>query len=314
MTEVVFRGYTQAELEAQYDVENAVSDLAQWRARYADETRQAREQLDCRLDVPYGEHELERLDIYPAAQAGGPVQIFVHGGGWRTSSKNACGFPAPAFVARGVTFVSVDYPLSPHVPMARIVQAVRRAVAWVWEHMDAFGADPGRIHLSGHSSGGHLVAMAAAGGWAAAHGLPKDVVKGVTGISGLYDLEPHTRVAVRAYLGLDAESARANSPVHQLPDSRPKVFLATGADETAEFQRQALDYQAALARAGVAASVLTLPEHHHFSILSELSRPSGRLFRTMLHQMGVAAETPPAASPSLAGVSKTLDPLRSDPT
>jgi arylformamidase len=286
-----YRGYSQEALEAQYDVERSVDDLAAYQARYAQLTQQVRVTHRCFLDLAYGDGPSERLDIYPAKNPEAPVHVFMHGGGWRTSSKDGRGFPAQAFVAAGVTFVSIDYPQFPGVEMGQIVDAVRRAVVWVWRHIKQYNGDPARIHLSGHSSGAHLAAMATAGGWAQAMGAPEDLVKSLCGLSGLYDLEPHTIVQVRSYMNLTPETARVHSPVHQLPKRPVPVLLAVGADEPAEFLRQSADYARALGRAGICAELLQLQGHNHFSILGDLDEPDGLLFRRM-HALTVPSTSP----------------------
>src|ERR1044072_1157957 len=38
-------------------------------------------------DVPYGEHERQRLDLFPVESSGAPVVLFVHGGGFVAGDK-----------------------------------------------------------------------------------------------------------------------------------------------------------------------------------------------------------------------------------
>ena len=72
------------------------------------------------------------------------------------------------------------------MPMA---EQVRRAVAWVYRNARAFGGDPERIHVSGHSSGGHLAGVVLTTDWRKDFDLPPDVVKGGLCCSGLFDLK-----------------------------------------------------------------------------------------------------------------------------
>src|SRR5690606_2539816 len=264
-----------------------VPDFAAYAERYKRATERVQQALPFTRDVAYGPHALELLDIYPAAAAGAPVQVYFHGGGWRASSKNVRGFPAEAFVRAGATFVAVDYPLAPQASMDEIVAAARRAIAWLWRNIAAHGGDPERIYVSGNSAGAHLAGMLIAADWQDRYEVPSDVVKGMTGISGAYDLEPHSLTDVRGYLNLDAEKVARNSPIHRLPARTLPILLAVGADEPAEYLRQARDYRAALAARGIEASLLELPGHNHFSIIGELSRPEGELLPAMLAQMGL---------------------------
>jgi hypothetical protein len=69
------------------------------------------------------------------------------------------------------------------------VQDVAAAVAYLHAHAEALGADPSRMHLVGHSAGGHIVTMLAlCPSFLAAAGLrhPAAAIAGVVGVSGAY--------------------------------------------------------------------------------------------------------------------------------
>ena len=76
--------------------------------------------------------------------------------------------------------------------------------------MRAYGGDPHRLTLSGHSAGAHLCAMALTHDWTAV-GLPGDVIKGAVPISGIFDPEPAMHTTVNAEIGLTEEIARRNN-------------------------------------------------------------------------------------------------------
>lgn len=283
----IYKGYTLEALNRQYDVDNSVPDLTIYQKKYKAETERVQGIYRHERDVAYGDHPLELLDVYPAAEPFSPVHVYIHGGGWRTSSKNGRGFPAESFVQAGATYIPIDYPLAPDASMDQIVDAVRRAIVWVWNNATDYNGDPNRIFVSGNSAGGHLTGMLISAGWQAEYGLPENVIKGATGVSGLYDLEPHTLVDVRSYLNLDFEAGRRNSPGHHLPDSGLPILLAVGGEEPAEFLRQSRDYKSALAGHGIHADYMVLPGHNHFSIMAEFNRPRGALLQAMLAQMGL---------------------------
>ena len=74
-----------------------------------------------------------------------------------------------------------------HQQMAREIAAV---VAWTLENIGDQGGDPGRVVVSGHSAGGHLVALVAMDDrYLNALGRQRAEIRGVIGISGVYDVE-----------------------------------------------------------------------------------------------------------------------------
>ncbi|HET7342301.1 MAG TPA: alpha/beta hydrolase [Methylomirabilota bacterium] len=286
MTAPVFRHYDRAALDAEYNNRAKVARALDWIGRYGAESARARAELPLRFDVPYGPHHAQRLDVFPAAGAGpAPVHLFVHGGYWHRMDKADFSFVTRGLRPAGVATVVLNYGLVPSVDLDTLVGHCRAAVAWVHAHAADFGGDPSRIFVSGHSAGGHLVAMLLATDWKAL-GAPADVLKGGCAISGLYDLEPIRLCYLNDVLGLTPESARRNSPL-ALPRPRAgSLVLAVGGEEGAEYHRQTSDLAAAWAGAPI--EVLDLAGHDHFSIVAELESPFSALARAVQRQMGVA--------------------------
>lgn len=289
MGEPIFRGYDREALDREYDNRKKVANSAELIARYASESEAARRTLACRLDVRYGLHAGETLDVFlPPGPAPAPVHVFIHGGYWHRMDKADFGFVARALQPAGAAVVAINYALMPSVTMDELVRQCRAAVAWVWRNASSFGGDPGRIFVSGHSAGGHLTAMVMSTDWAAFGGLPADVVKGGCGISGLYDLEPIRLCYLNDTLGLSPEAARRNSPVHRVPERSPgSLLLAVGGLEGPEYHRQTDEMAEAWARRGLAGRVLDLAGLHHFSIVAQLEDPRSPLARAVLRQMGL---------------------------
>jgi acetyl esterase/lipase len=109
---------------------------------------------------------LTSLDVYaPHAACGAPVVMWVHGGGYRTGDKrNDVAAKVRLFNGRGWVFVSVNYRLSRGAGTAQFpdhFDDVATAVAWVHRHVAAYGGDPARIALLGHSAGADIVSNVA---------------------------------------------------------------------------------------------------------------------------------------------------------
>jgi acetyl esterase/lipase len=100
-----------------------------------------------------------RLDLYlPAAtSARPPLIVYVHGGAWRSGSKQSV--PIAALVARGFALASVDYRLTPVAPFPANVHDLKAAIRYLRAQASIRGYDPRRFAIAGSSAGGHLAAL-----------------------------------------------------------------------------------------------------------------------------------------------------------
>jgi acetyl esterase/lipase len=90
------------------------------------------------------------------------VLVQVHGGAWIIGDKQQQGRPLVHHLASlGWVCVSINYRLSPRSTFPDHVVDVKRALAWVKEHIAEYGGDPDFVVLSGGSAGGHLSSLAA---------------------------------------------------------------------------------------------------------------------------------------------------------
>ncbi len=218
MSKAVYRDYDQEALEYQYGPRLAVPETDEILARWSANSDAYYAESDCVRDIAYGPRAEETLDFFKPATDAAPVLIFIHGGYWRALDKKDHAFLPKPFVDAGVLVASINYTLCPEVTIDEITRQTRAACAWVWRNAVSYGGDPDRVHIFGHSAGGHLTAAVATTDWPDYEpGLPKDLLKSATPISGLFDLQPLLLTSVNDDVHLDAESAVRNSPANSDP-------------------------------------------------------------------------------------------------
>lgn len=274
----LYRGMDRVALDAAYDNRAAVPRYPALAAERRERSACLRRMRRVHADLRYGQGQRERLDFFPADRPGAPVLAFIHGGYWQGGDKESCSFLVEGPLAHGFAVALLEYTLAPEADMDRIVREVDRAIVWLGANASALGADPARLFLSGHSAGGHLTAMM----------FGRRQIAGAIAISGLFDLEPIRLNYLNLKLGLDAESARRNSPLLHLPAAVPRLVVTVGGDELAELVRQSATYAEALQQRRLPATYLPLPGHDHFSILDELASPEGRLCTALCDLAGTA--------------------------
>lgn len=254
-------------------------------AIYRSRSARALARVERVADIVFDERSNSKLDIYPAGR-NAPLFVWFHGGYWRSSSKDENAFVAPALVERGIAVASVDYTLAPRADIGEIVRQVYASVGWLHANGAGYGLDVRRIHVGGHSAGGHLTGMLCADGWQSSHGLPDDIIGTAMPISGIFDLEPMQYIFVNAELRLTPAQAEDYSPVRHVPqNSDVDLLISYGGNESSEFARQTKDYAAAWSAAGNAVESIDMPGFHHFDVILELENPESPLVQRLAERI-----------------------------
>jgi acetyl esterase/lipase len=230
------------------------------------------------LDMPYGADYWQKLDLYlpaDAAARGLPTLLFLHGGYWTHGYKDWLGFMAPAFVSLPALFISVSYRLSPAVKHPAALEDCLAALVWAYQHVAAYGGDPQRLYIGGHSAGGHLAALLALQpALSTARGVPADAIKACFPVSGVYDLQgdvPPDRL--QAFLAPGASRAEA-SPLHYVRGNRTPFLLAVGAHDFPVLYEQAYAMAAALRQEQGPVELLEVAGADHFQINMRAGDPA----------------------------------------
>jgi arylformamidase len=284
---VLYRDFaTQEELDAQYDLSRSVPDVEVYSEFYIRESERLRAEREHLRGVRFGPTLAEYMDVYPAG-GDAPVLIYVHGGYWARRTAEEFGFVARGPGDHGVATVVTNYALCPHVTIDEQVRQTRAAVAWTYHNARSFGGDPDRIHLTGHSAGAHLVAVALTTDWEGAYGLPRDFIGGATVISGIFDLAPLPYTFLQPKLQLTWDQVLRNSPALHLPDAAPPLLAIYGSLEPPELARQTEEFLSAWREHGLGAESVVLEGKNHYDVVDGFLDPESALLLRIFERMGV---------------------------
>ena len=190
--------------------------------------------------------------------------LYIHGGAWIIGDKDQQGKPMLLHLARrGFIGVTINYRLAPKDRWPAQIVDVKRAIAWVREHIAEYGGDPSFIAISGSSAGGHLAALAAL--------TPHDQafqpgfeqldtsVDACVPIYGPFDFTDRDGVRGRAgmhrflerfllstKLKDDADGWRAVSPLWRVHSGAPPMFVVQGQIDDLVFREESRAFVAAL--------------------------------------------------------------------
>jgi len=107
-------------------------------------------------DVAYGEHKLQRFDLWPVPDADKPTPlvIFIHGGGFRSGDKAMVRAQTiEKFREAGIAFASLNYRLSDSGPYPIMMHDAARGLQTIRHRAAEWNIDPDRIACYGGSAG-----------------------------------------------------------------------------------------------------------------------------------------------------------------
>lgn len=239
-----------------------------------------------------------KYDVYSPVGAGAlPAIIIVHGGGWSSNNEDIMRGLARE-LAKGGNYVvfSIDYrwintldgdetPNSMH----QLIEDVFDAIAHIQAHAVAYGADPGRIALTGDSAGAHLSEAAAvfspsigAGGFGEKAGVYEFRPVYVPPNKSLDQVKEEITTAIKAvapsygpshaadFKGFlrqtDTSYWEAVSPIRRVPEANKRKlphFILRGSNDTLITERMVQEYVEELQTKGQEVIYQEVPEAGH---------------------------------------------------
>ena len=265
-------------LEAEYNNRVLVPEHPAIFERWRRDSVNVRASTPCTLDLAYGDQPRHKLDLFHATNPHGTV-VFIHGGYWRTLDKSDFSFLARPFVDADLSVAAINYRLCPTVGISDVAEDCRQALIWIIANGDAHDLPVDHIALTGHSAGGHLVAMLYATDWQQRQCDASCIIGGLA-LGGVYDLAPLLACSMNADLKLDDDMAHVNSPIHLVPTLTVPLHLAVGAAESSAFRTQSRLLAAAWP------TICNTPEEvknvNHFTAVDSFARPAHSTFQRVV--------------------------------
>ena len=230
------------------------------------------------IDLPYGEHPRQMLDVYkPQSEAGAsPVVVWVHGGGFLREAKSDPSHPFQAHFGRfialnGLLGIVINYRLAPESVWPSGPEDLALVVDWLKHHVHEYGGDPERIVLAGTSAGAAHIA-----GYLKLRPGKEDICGAVL-LSGLYGFTPLDD-RDRVYFGDDPNGDAERMPAKALIETSVPLFVAFSEFDLPRFQAESLGLlQARLAHHGRVPRSTIATGHNHYSIAYHIGTSDTRL-------------------------------------
>ena len=218
----------------------------------------------------------QTLDVWRSAspaKAARPVIIFYYGGGWVHGDRRAYAFAARAYAKAGYIVVVPDYRKVPEVRFPSFVQDGAQAVKWARDHIAAYGGDPRRIAVAGHSAGAYIAVMLALDPrWLRAEGVDPATIRAAIGLCGPYDFYPFIKERSRDAMAGVADPAMTQ-PIHFARADAAPLLLVSAGNDVQVGAHNAVNLTARMSAIGGRVRHIDYPGLSHENVAMALSKP-----------------------------------------
>ncbi|MDV2452646.1 alpha/beta hydrolase [Xanthomonas hortorum] len=231
--------------------------------------------IEHRHEVFDPEHGLA-LDVYqPRGAVDAPVVVFFYGGTWKRGARANYRWVGRSLAREGMVVMVADYRKYPQVRLDGFMTDAAQATAWSHQHARAYGGDPARLAVMGHSAGAHIAGLLATDRrWLQAQGMQPRQLCGFVGLAGPYDFSPMTDPELIQIFGTSPAEQEASQPIRHVDGDEPPMLLLHGdADHVVE-PRNSTVLAAAEQQAGVQAHRIFYPGMGHMRLVLSLRKDS----------------------------------------
>jgi acetyl esterase/lipase len=219
-----------------------------------------------------------RVDLYLAPKASKPTPIIIniHGGGWKSGTKESQG-GFNSFFKAGFAVANMEYRLSGQATAPAAVEDTRCMLIYLIKNAKELNINPNKIIIMGGSAGGHLALM---GGLLANNYQFDTNCKGVEnvkvaaiidkyGIADVWDWTfgpEHKSSSPKLWLGdyiKDEDFIKSVSPIYLVTKNSPPIFIVHGDSDPVVPYQQSVDLYKKLQKLGVKSQFMTVAGGGH---------------------------------------------------
>lgn len=164
-----------------------------------------------------------KLDIYYPKTKDFATIVYFHGGGLTGGNK----FIPERLTKQGFAVIAVNYRLSPKVNGRKCIEDAAAATAWAFRNIAAYGGNPDKIFVTGHSAGAYLALMVGLDKkWMKAQNVDANKIAGLLPMSG----QCITHFLIRKEKGMEETQPLIDefAPLFYVRADAPPLILITG--------------------------------------------------------------------------------------
>lgn len=219
------------------------------------------------------------------------VLLFIHGGSWSSGKKETYWWLGRNFARKGLVAVTINYGLAPDQQYEGMANDCAAAVKWVSQHISAYGGNPERIFLMGHSAGGHLAELINADPQYFHHAGFTGKIAGVI-LDDAFGLDMNEYLSkaekddnyynfLRTFSTEEATWTKA-SPLNYLSNVKNPQLIFYGEKTYPAIQIQSERMNDLLLKAGVKSEMHVIKNKKHVGMISQMIFGWNSLYKTIL--------------------------------
>ncbi len=231
---------------------------------------------DIHYSSKYKSVERLKADLYTPKVENAPLVVVVHGGGWRSRSKEDMTHVAKSLASNGFAVLNINYRLSPNYRHPAPVDDLHESITYL-EKNNKYQINTKKVALWGYSSGGHTVSYYAM--------KYPDRVSAVVSGGAPYDFmvypkSPYIKGYIGDYRDQKIKEYKEASPLLNIASNSPPFYLYHAESDDLVEVEQMTKFESALKKNKVKVKTYTVNFWGHMTafLFSKEAVKQGVLF------------------------------------